>query len=547
MQSYGRYELLERLGRGGMAEVFLARMNGPMHVSRYVAIKRILPEISDIAELTTMFLDEIRLVVHLSHPSIGTVHDFGIEGGAIFLALELIEGVDMRGVLQHALKTQQPIPLECALYIAAQVARALDYAHKACDAEERPLGIVHRDVTPSNIIVSFRGDVKLVDFGIARAASHVRLHHTRGGELKGTIRYMSPEQAGGSEIDGRSDLFSLTTVLLEMVIGHPAFKADSDVQALKLVQQGRAPERDRYAELIPEDVRAIIDRGMQVDRETRFQTGEALATELERALRSRAPAFGPGDLARMMAELCGDELKQHRARMRGFSESGRDDDDSSRRALATAATRAATPPVESPTRAGKSPATPSSAARAEVTSPMGQVETPLPQVPRRRGAAVLAAGAAAVVAAVVIVAARPRAGGDGGATGAPVAATQPTTTQPTATQPTTTQPTTTQPTTTQPQSPPVAPPTPPPSGAATAPITTRTRTPATFGTLNLQSSPWANVVVDGKGVGQTPVVGLRLAAGRHRVTLVNPGLPARTITVVVPGNSSIDRRVTLTD
>jgi len=538
MQSYGRYELLERLGRGGMAEVFLARMNGPMRVSRYVAIKRILPDFSTVAELNAMFLDEIRLAVHLSHPSIGSVHDFGVEGGCIFLAMELIEGQDVRALLHHALQGH-PIPLECALYIAAQVARALDYAHNACDAQQRPLGIVHRDITPSNIIVSYRGDVKLVDFGIARAASHVRLHHTRAGELKGTIRYMSPEQAAGQDVDWRSDLFALTTVLLEMVIGHPAFKCDSDVQALKLVQQGRAPERDLYATLIPEDVGAIIDRGMQVDLAARFQSGETLALELERALRSRAPAFGPADLARMMEKVCSEALQQHRARMRGFAESGREEPaDSTRRALAVAETHvaAAAADGEAPTRAGKAtpttptpttpapttplPATPPPARETTTTEPM---LSPSSRPLGRRNLLFIACAVAVSMLAVLGASqlrARNVVAPQSHATPSPPP---------------------------QPLAPAAAPAAAPTNVAATAPIAPQKHAPERFGTLNLQSSPWASVTVDGKHVGQTPVVGLRLPAGGHRVTLTNPGLPPRTIRVVVPTNASVDRQVTLSD
>ena len=529
MQSYGRYELLERLGRGGMAEVFLARMNGPMHVSRYVAIKRILPDISDIAELNAMFLDEIRVVVQLSHPSIGAVHDFGVEGGCIYLAMELVEGQDVRSLLGHALKGQ-PIPLECALYIAAQVARALDYAHKARDAQERSLGIVHRDITPSNILVSYRGDVKLVDFGIARAASHVRMHHSTAGELKGTIRYMSPEQAAGKELDWRSDLFSLTTVLLEMVIGHPVFKAESDVKALKLVQEGRAPERDAWAERIPDDVAAIIDRGMQVEsggalRLGRGDGGGARAGAARAGAGVRAGRSGAHDgsgMRRGAAAASGAPARVRRERRRRVAaraRGGSDEGGGCRRA-AHARGQGADERRGAGAgggRGGEGAAVGAADRRGHGAAAAGGASSSLARRERRgRGRRrrarrlVLACGVGAGDDAAAAAGGARRRDAFGGAAGTADAAA-------------------------------VA------RAAVAADAAAPAAAPTGFGTLNLQSSPWANVTVDGKSVGETPLVGLRLAAGRHRVTLANPGLPARTIKVVVPLNASIDQRVTLTD
>ena len=532
MHSYGRYELLERLGRGGMAEVFLARMNGPMHVSRYVAIKRILPDFSTIAELNAMFLDEIRLVVHLSHPSIGAVYDFGKRAVASFLAMELIEGVDLRACSTRARRRPAHPARMRALHRRASRARA-----RLCAQSARCRGAAARHRPPRRDAVEHPGVVpRRREAGrlrhrarrLARAAlSHARrraqghhpLHVARAGRRR-------------QEIDGRSDLFSSTTVLLEMVVGHAAFKADSDVQALKLVQQGRAPERDRYAELIPEDVRAIINRGMQIDREARFQTGEALAGRARAGAAPRAPAFGPADLGRDDGRAVRRGAQQHRARLRGFAESGRR---RRRRRVAPRAgggrdARGGAPPSGDARRQGG--VTPVGAAgRGRESATSGEAEAAPP--PRRRRGARSVRGR------------RPGDGGGGGrccataraqrvrrssrrrrreASSRAAAATPP-----------------------QPRH------APPPrrrvrrgqaADAGTRPFGTR---PRRFGTLNLQSSPWARVTVDGKSVGQTPVLGLRLSAGRHRVTLANPGLPARTIQVVVPTNASIDRQVTLTD
>ncbi len=566
MTTYGRYQLLERLGRGGMAEVFLARMNGPMNVSRYVALKRILSDFSNIPELNDMFLDEIRLAVHLSHPSIGAVHDFGMEEGCIFLTMELIEGQDLRSVLRRALQGHR-MSLECALYIVAQVARALHYAHGASDAQERPLGIVHRDITPSNVLVSYRGDVKLVDFGIARAASHVRLNHTRAGEIKGTIRYMSPEQAAGSSIDWRSDLFSLTTVLLETVIGRPAFKAENDVQALKLVQAGRAPERDQFVELIPDDVGAIIDRGMVADPAGRYQSGDEMATDLEIALRNRVPAFGPSNVARVMGELFATELAELKRRMRAHAEglAAVHEESSFSSVIGVADT---CPAIDTPSTVGELQRRSGEPRSGEPRSN----EPPAPPLQRRRimpawlrnSGIVLGSAVAAVVAAFMLMPRLSRtsaqaAQGAHAAVGAPAT---PPAASPAAPPPAPVEPVGSTVTT-------KAEPTAPPAAAhVTARVTphaveplraepTPAEAPApaaapppmhkSYGTLNLQSAPWAVVEIDGKNVGQTPLVEFRLTSGRHRVTLTNPGLPKKTLKIVVPANQPVNQTVTLTD
>jgi serine/threonine protein kinase len=532
---YGKYQLLERLGHGGMAEVFLARMMGPLNVSRYVALKRMLPEVSRIAELNQMFMDEIRLVVHLSHPAIIPVIDFGVEDERVYLTMEFVEGQDLRTILKRGKR----IPIECCLYIAAQVARALDYAHKLTDAQDRPLGIVHRDITPSNVMISYRGDVKLADFGIARAASQVRMSSTRTGEIKGTIRYMSPEQAGGMPIDHRSDLFALSTVLLEMVTGKSAFKCDSELQALKLVQSGRAPERDLYADLIPQDVAEILDQAMQLSPADRFADGDQFATALELALRKREPAFGPSRVAAFVTETFAAERAQLRARLRSHDTGGGDSDD-----LAGADTHPSLNAGDQTRREGAIQLDEeTSAGKAQTRRVPVSLDEP-PAGPKNRlrlGAAVLAIGLVGLGVGIArLQIAGTRSPQTTAQVAAPIAA--PVATPPPAPVKT--------PTATAPTPAVVAQPEPAPSSSElprpSLKATHARRVSRGFATLNLQTTPWAIVQVDGKSIGQTPIQNVRIPAGKHDVAFVNPGLPKHQIKIDLAADEVFTRSIDLT-
>jgi serine/threonine protein kinase len=315
---FGRYQLLERLGEGGMAEVHLARQSGPVGITRYVALKRMRSDVGRDPELAQMFLDEARLAVLLVHPSIVTVLDAGQHGDSYFLAMEYIEGQDLRQTLQRATTNGVRIPAECALYIAAKVARALDFAHTLTDGQGRPLEIVHRDVSPANVLVSYRGEVKLADFGIARAAHRLRQTHTEAGTLKGKIRYMSPEQARGEALDGRSDLFAVGTVLLELLTMRAAFADDSELKSLKRVQSSIPNNWEELKTIVPADALPVITRAMQLEPGNRHPSGAELADELEALLRARDPRFGAANLGAFMSSLFTAEQAMQRTRLAAF-------------------------------------------------------------------------------------------------------------------------------------------------------------------------------------------------------------------------------------
>ena len=233
---FGRYQLLEKIGAGGMAEVFKARMKGEQGFEKIVAIKRIVPHMATNAEFVTMFVDEAKLAAQLNHNNITHIYDLGKVDAWIYIAMEYVEGKDLRTLLKLGKERGFPLPAELALFIAAKIANALDYAHRRPAADGSELNLVHRDVSPQNILISDEGDIKLCDFGIAKAASKVST--TMSGALKGKLQYMSPEQAWGKRLDRRSDIFSLGSVLYEMLTGAPLFEGDTDMSVLESVRGG---------------------------------------------------------------------------------------------------------------------------------------------------------------------------------------------------------------------------------------------------------------------------------------------------------------------
>jgi TonB family protein len=294
-ERFGQYTLLERIAVGGMAEVWKARMRGVEGFQKTVAIKRILPHMTDNAEFVGMFIDEAKLAAQLTHPNIVHIYDLGKIGRDYYIAMEYVDGKDLRSLLNAARRKGTPVPLGLALLIAARVASALDYAHRKRDFEDRELGLVHRDVSPQNVLLTAEGDVKLCDFGIAKAVSKVG--QTQIGALKGKLQYMSPEQAWGRPVDARSDLFSLGAVLFEMVTGERLFTGESEISVLEAVRQGRTRLPRQVDPTIPREVDEIVARALAVDPKDRFQSAGEMKQRLEAALAALSPATGQTDLA----------------------------------------------------------------------------------------------------------------------------------------------------------------------------------------------------------------------------------------------------------
>jgi TonB family protein len=293
-ERFGQYTLLERIAVGGMAEVWKARMRGVEGFQKTVAIKRILPHMTNNAEFVGMFIDEAKLAAQLTHPNIVHIYDLGKLGRDYYIAMEYVDGKDLRSLLNAGRRKGMPLPLGLSLLIAARLASALDYAHRKRDFEDQEMGLVHRDVSPQNVLLTYEGDVKLCDFGIAKAVS--KASQTQMGALKGKLQYMSPEQAWGRPVDSRSDLFSLGSVLFEMVTGERLFTGESEISVLESVRQGLTRRPSQVDPAVPREVDEIVARALGIDPKDRFQSAGEMKQRLEAALSALSPATSPTDL-----------------------------------------------------------------------------------------------------------------------------------------------------------------------------------------------------------------------------------------------------------
>jgi serine/threonine protein kinase len=223
---FGKYLLLERINVGGMAEVFIAKAFGVEGFERILAIKKILPTMAEDEEFITMFIDEARISVQLNHANVVHIHELGKHDETFYIAMEYVAGRDLRTILERYRRHKEIMPTAQAVFIASKICEGLDYAHRRKDARGQDLDIIHRDVSPQNILISYEGEVKIIDFGIAKAAN--RSQKTQAGILKGKFGYMSPEQVRGLPIDRRADVFAVGVILYEMLTGEKLFVGESD-------------------------------------------------------------------------------------------------------------------------------------------------------------------------------------------------------------------------------------------------------------------------------------------------------------------------------
>jgi serine/threonine-protein kinase len=297
----GPYELIERVATGGMAEVYLARRAGPHGFQKVVAVKRILPQLAQDVDFVAMFVDEARVCARLSHPNIVQVFDFGEEGGELYMAMEYVDGTTGARLIRAAAAQGVDLPLDACLHVALSLLRGLEYAHAARDEAGRPLSLVHRDVSPGNVLIDRSGAVKLTDFGIARAAELER--RTDAGQLKGKLGYMSPEQVVGRELDARSDLFTLAIVLAEMVILRPLFSGGTELDVLIRIRDADLGALDRAKDRVPHDLRAVLHRALAKDPMLRYPSAAAFADAIEDLVRRRRLQVGPAKLAAWIGRL----------------------------------------------------------------------------------------------------------------------------------------------------------------------------------------------------------------------------------------------------
>jgi serine/threonine-protein kinase len=315
----GPYELIRRLATGGMAEVYLARRAGPHGFQKLVAVKRILPQFSADTDFVSMFVDEARVCARLGHPNIVQVFDFGEHDGELYMAMEYVDGTTGARLIRAAASRGEEVPLDVSLYIALSILRALEYAHNAKDDQGRSLHLVHRDVSPGNVLIDRSGAVKLTDFGIARATEFER--RTDAGQLKGKLGYMSPEQVIGRELDARSDLFTMGIVLAEMVMLRPLFAGGRELDVLLRIRDADVSVIDRAGSRVPDDVRVVLHRALARDPYLRYPNATAFAEAIDEIIRRRRLQVGPSKIAAWIERLelvpLGDDEE------RGTGETGR--------------------------------------------------------------------------------------------------------------------------------------------------------------------------------------------------------------------------------
>jgi serine/threonine protein kinase len=307
---FGRYVLTDKLAVGGMAEIYKAKTYGVDGFEKVLAVKRILPHCAADPEFINMLVDEAKLTVLLSHANIVQVFDLGKVGDDYFISMEYINGTNLREVMNRYPETGDKIPEEIAVYILSEVSKGLDYAHRKTDSQGNPLHIVHRDISPQNILISYEGEVKIVDFGIAKAAMNVS--HTMAGILKGKIAYMSPEQALGKPIDHRTDIFSAGVVLYELLTGEKLFTGETQFEVLNQIRTTRINTL-MLPDAIPGPLKAILAKSLAYNAKDRYQSAGDFQLDLTKYLYSSYIDFSPRQLSAILNRLFEKEIKRKEA------------------------------------------------------------------------------------------------------------------------------------------------------------------------------------------------------------------------------------------
>ncbi len=295
-----RYRVLSKIAHGGMAEIFLALQGGAEGFQKPVVLKRILPTLAADPTFVRMLVDEAHIASSLNHSNLVQVLDLGKSNDQYFLVLEFVDGWSLEQVRRRALKARVKIPLPLALYVVSALCRALAYVHTR-SRDGKPLGIVHRDVTPQNVLLSREGEVKLADFGIAKAVG--RRERSVTGVIKGKFAYMSPEQATGTELDGRSDLFSVGTLLYLLTTGKKPFEGATDLDVLMLVRRGKYEKPSTLIKDFNPEVERFIARAMRADLARRWQSAEQMADKLDGILVKLGQPGGPAAVKRWLETL----------------------------------------------------------------------------------------------------------------------------------------------------------------------------------------------------------------------------------------------------
>ena len=317
---FGRYLLLDRIAYGGMAEVFRGKQFGEEGFDRIIAIKRVLPAVADNDQFLAMFRDEANITRTLQHGNIAQVYDFGKLDGRYYLAMEYVSGLDLKAYFTACEKAGKPMDPAIAALIVREVALGLGYAHRATDSAGSSLGLIHRDVSPQNILLSWQGEVKLVDFGIAKARQ--KTQRTDAGVLKGKFGYMSPEQVRGLPLSNRSDLFSLGTVFWELLTGHRAFDRETDYETMDAVRAVDLPPFEQAAQAIPKALQDICLKALSKDEEERYARAEHMARDITRWLSAQDEQTSQLELSTALTETFASQHQAERKLLASYERYG---------------------------------------------------------------------------------------------------------------------------------------------------------------------------------------------------------------------------------
>jgi serine/threonine protein kinase len=392
-RAFGKYQLLEKIAVGGMAEIYKAKYFGAAGFEKVMVMKQILPQYAQDPDFIKMFIDEAKIAVSLSHGNIVPVYELGKTDGVYFIAMEYIDGKNLGEILERSAKSKKPMPTQIALHVTMEICKGLDYAHRKAGADGASLHIIHRDISPQNILVSYDGDVKIVDFGIAKAIYSSQT--TKAGVIKGKFGYMSPEQARGQPLDSRSDLFSSGILLFEMLTGARLFSTDSEVETLENVKMAKVPSPSRLNPRIPPMLDKIVFKALAKEPDDRYQSADDLQKALAKFLYSQGWEVSTNTLAKFMGDVF-----PHDERKPEESSGGRDTDQiaTSTSPSASAKANGKEPPMterEDPTR--RVPLEQIGAAKA---TPAAPPPPPAARVPTPSAAPMAAVSAAAPMAAV---------------------------------------------------------------------------------------------------------------------------------------------------
>jgi serine/threonine protein kinase len=315
---FGRYLLLDKVAAGGMAEVWRGKITGEANFQRIVAIKKILPHVSEDEDFITMFTDEALITASLVHANIGQVYEFSKIGDVFYIAMEYISGKDLKSVWSWSKSRGATMPLELAAFVVAKMCDGLDYAHNRKDHQGNPSGVVHRDISPQNVLLSWDGDVKVIDFGIAKATE--KSGKTRPGTLKGKFAYMAPEQIRGLPLDGRSDIFAIGVVLYELVTGQRGFQAESEFSLLEMVRNVEIRPPSLLNQDLPAEMERIIYKSLAKDRDQRYQSGAEMSEDLMRFLLQRGRPPSARDLSAFLKQNFTVDWEKEKGRLESYRE-----------------------------------------------------------------------------------------------------------------------------------------------------------------------------------------------------------------------------------